>query len=208
MVKAKRPYRRKARRPRHVIVFARTPEYGRVKTRLAREIGSLEAWRFYRNATARLLRRLEADPTWTMWLALTGRPRPGWPGCRRWLPQGRGTLARRMEHCLRTLPPGDVVLLGSDIPGVTPVHIRRAFDAFARAKTVFAPAKDGGFWLVGARRVPVLPKPLFSADVRWSTPDTLDDVLDGMRVPYVLTDCLSDVDTAKDLARAQAEGRV
>lgn len=208
MVKARRPYRRKARRPRHVIVFARTPEYGRVKTRLAREIGALEAWRFYRNATARLLRRLEADPTWTMWLALTGGPRRGWPGHRRWLPQGRGTLARRMEHCLHAMPPGDVVLLGSDIPGVTPAHIRRAFDALSRAQIVFAPAEDGGFWLIGARRVPGLPKPLFSAEVRWSTPDTLADVLGGIRVPYALTDSLSDVDTARDLARARAEGRL
>lgn len=199
-------YQRRARRPRHVIVFARTPEYGRVKTRLAREIGTLEAWRFYRNTTERLLRRLSADPTWIVWLALTGGQRRGWPGGRRWLPQGRGSLALRMERCMRVMPPGDTVLLGSDIPGVMPAHIHSAFDAFARARIVFAPAEDGGFWLIGARRVPNLPKPLFSPDVRWSTPDTLADVLAGMCVPYASIDHLSDVDTAKDLERAREEG--
>lgn len=197
-----------ARRQRHVIVFARTPEYGRVKSRLAREIGALDAWRFYRNATASLVRRLEADPTWTVWLALTGAPRRGWPGSRRWLPQGRGSLAERMERCLRAVPPGDAVLLGSDIPGVDAGHIRRAFDGLTRAPLVFGPAADGGFWLVGVRRVPGMPKPLFPAGVRWSSAETLNDVLAGVRIPYALADTLGDVDNAADLLRAKREGRL
>ncbi len=197
---------RTARRERHVIVFARSPEYGRVKTRLAREVGALEAWRFYRTATLRLLRRLEGEPTWRVWLAQTGAPRRGWPGRRHSFLQGRGSLSVRMERCLRALPPGDAVLLGSDIPGVARRHIRRAFAGLTHAPLVFGPAQDGGFWLVGVRRSPNLPKPLFPPGVRWSSPDTLGDVLQGLRVPYRLADMLGDVDCAADLRRVQREG--
>jgi len=181
-----------------VIVFARSPEYGRVKSRLAAEIGPLVAWRFYREATARLLRRLEADPTWTVWLATTGRTRRGWPGGRRWMPQGGGSLATRMERCLEALPPGDAVLLGSDIPAVRRNHIRRAFIQLRHAPVVFGPARDGGFWLVGVRRVPGLPSPLFPRGTRWSSKHTLADVEAGLRVPTGRADLLRDIDTVED----------
>ena len=46
----------------HLVVFARAPRLGAVKRRLARDIGALAAWRFYRTATAGLLRRLAGDP--------------------------------------------------------------------------------------------------------------------------------------------------
>ena len=206
MAEKAKTYTRTARRQRHVIVFARTPEFGRVKTRLAREVGAIEAWRFYRTATERLVRRLEADQSWKVWLALTGSPRRGWPGRHLSMPQGRGSLPVRMERALRALPPGDAVLLGSDIPGARPAHICRAFAALSRARVVFAPAEDGGFWLVGVRRVPGLPSPLFPEAVRWSHPDTLADVVRGMRLPHAETDMLSDVDTAADLLRAKREG--
>ncbi len=199
--------RRIARRQRHVIVFARSPEYGRVKTRLARDVGALAAWRFYRNTTESLLRRLENNPTWTVWLAWTGADRRGWPGLRKAMRQPRGGLGPRMEHCLRSVLPGDVVLLGSDIPGIGAGHIQRAFAGLRKAPVVLGPAHDGGFWLVAIRRVPSVPKPLFPANVRWSTGDTLADVVGNMRVPYMLADRMHDVDHGADL-RALQERRV
>lgn len=200
--------RRIARRQKHVIVFARSPEYGRVKTRLAREVGTLAAWRFYRDSTEALLKRLERDPTWCMWLAWTGSNRRGWPGGRRAIRQPGGGLGARMEHCLRALPPGDVVLLGSDIPGVTASHIHRAFAELRHASVVFGPALDGGFWLVGARRVPALPKPMFASGVRWSSSETLSDVVANLRVPYRFADRMSDVDHAADLIALREQGAV
>lgn len=191
--------RRIARRQRHVIVFARSPEYGRVKTRLAKEVGALAAWQFYRQATAALLKRLESDPSWCVWLAWTGGRRRGWPGKRRMMRQPAGGLGERMERCLRMLPPGDAVLLGSDIPGVSAGHIRRAFTELRHAPLVFGPANDGGFWLVGARRVPAMPRPLFAGGVRWSSSETLGDAVAGLRVPHALAERMNDVDHASDL---------
>jgi uncharacterized protein len=189
-----------------VILFARSPEFGRVKTRLARDVGALAAWRFHALTTRQVLRRLERDPTWTLWLAIAGGRRRDWPGRRRWMHQGGGTLAERMERCFRALPRGDAVLLGSDIPGVQVQHVRRAFIALRRAPVVFGPAMDGGFWLVGVRRTTGLPRPLFPSAVRWSSAQTLADVERGLAVPIIRVDVLRDVDTAEDLRLVHGKG--
>ena len=55
---------------RHLVIFARAPQFGRVKRRLARDIGDTAATRFYRLTLARQIRRLR-DPRWTIWLFVT-----------------------------------------------------------------------------------------------------------------------------------------
>ena len=69
--------------------------------------------------------------------------------------------------------PGQVVLIGSDIPDVAASHIDAAFRLLGASDLVFGPARDGGFWLIGGRR---LPRGLFAA-VRWSSPHALADTL-------------------------------
>ena len=55
---------------RHLVIMARQPRLGRVKTRLGREIGPVEATRIYSVMLADLLRRLGRDPRWQTWLAV------------------------------------------------------------------------------------------------------------------------------------------
>ena len=191
---------RRARRSRTVVVFMRAPVLGRVKSRLARDIGAIAAWQFYKRSSQRLVRRLEREPTWSVTIAWAEPPsasqrqrRP----CDVW--QGSGDIGRRMERCLRLALPGPVVLLGADIPGVRAGHIRNAFRALQRAPLVFGPAGDGGFWLVGARNGRQLPRPLFGPGIRWSSAQTLCDVSERLRLPHALTDTLDDVDYAADL---------
>jgi uncharacterized protein len=183
---------------RHLVVFAKAPVLGRVKRRLAAEIGSLAALRFHRGNAARLLNRLARDRPWQCWLALTpdryaGGPRFWRVPCRR-IAQGGGDLGRRMAGALTGLPPGPVVIVGSDIPGIAPDHIAAAFRTLGGCDLVFGPAEDGGYWLIGAK-VGTLPHGLF-AGVRWSTPhalaDTLRNVPRRLRVGFAAT--LADVD--------------
>ena len=98
------------------------------------------------------------------------------------------------------LPPGPVVLVGSDIPAMAPSHIVEAFRLLGRHDLVFGPARDGGFWLVGARRTRPMPYGLFSA-VRWSTSHALADTLANIPVTasMALADTLDDIDDARDL---------
>ena len=124
-----------------------------------------------------------------------------WPGDLPRVAQGHGDLGQRMLRLLQLPPRGPVCLIGSDIPGVTPAHIAHAFALLGNHDAVFAPAMDGGFWLVGAKHPNRLPRDLFRG-ARWSSEHALADsltTLPGRRVG--LADLLSDVDCAADLRR-------
>jgi uncharacterized protein len=194
------------RERRHLVVFLRAPRLGRVKSRLAAGIGAIAALRFYRQTSESLLRAMARDQRWRVHLALTPdrdavRASP-WRFALSRFGQGTGDLGRRMERAVRRLPPGPVVIIGSDIPALRAKHVAAAFAALGMHHAVFGPAADGGYWLVGFRRRPRLPRPLF-ARVRWSSPEALADTLAGlprdMRVKFLET--LEDVDDAAAYAR-------
>ena len=190
---------------RQLVIFAKAARLGAVKTRLARDIGALAAWRFYRATLFGLVRRLAGDPRWRTVLAVTpdaAARQPGlWPAGVRRAPQGAGDLGARMERAIRLAPPGPVVIIGSDIPAITRDHVARAFIALERHDVVFGPSDDGGYWLVGARRRPFVPG-LFD-DVRWSSARALADTRAnlGARHRAALIDELCDIDTGADYAR-------
>lgn len=192
---------------RHLVIFARAPQAGRVKKRLGIAIGMLPAARFYRRILEEQIGRMVRDPRWTVWLFVTpdtALRHPAWqlaPVSRR-KPQRHGDLGQRMKLPFATLPPGPVVLVGSDIPAMRAHHIARAFELLGQHDLVFGPARDGGFWLVGARRLRPLPHTLFD-DVRWSTPTTLSETRAGLppHVTVALADTLDDVDDADSLRR-------
>ena len=192
---------------RHLVILARAPQAGRVKRRLGAEIGMMEAARFYRRILAAQIDRMARDPRWIVWLFVTpdtGLAHPAWrlvPMSRR-RPQREGDLGRRMRRPFETLPPGPVVLVGSDIPAMRPVHIARAFALLGQHDLVFGPARDGGFWLIGAKRLRPLPATLFNG-VIWSTPTVLADTLVSIPSSFTaaLADTLDDVDDVEALRR-------
>lgn len=161
---------------RNLVVFAKAPRLGTVKTRLAADIGWVAATAFHRNTIRRVLRRLGRDGRWQCWLAATpdGDAFP-WPAGWRVFPQGTGDLGQRMARPAQCLPPGPVVIIGTDIPDIRPAHIAAAFKALGGHDVVFGPAEDGGYWLVGFRRRPRTPE-IFK-NVRWSTEHALADTL-------------------------------
>ena len=197
---------------RHLVVFVKAPRLGTVKTRLARTIGDPEAWLFYRRLTHAVLRRL-AGP-WQLWLAVTpdrfAREGRFWPPHVPRRPQGTGNIGRRMLRPVRELPPGPVVIVGSDIPELDRHHVAAAFRALGSHDAVFGPARDGGYWLVGLRRRPSRAHP-FARAVRWSTKYALADTLAalGPNHSHALLETLSDVDTIVEygawLAHKRAE---
>lgn len=176
---------------------------GRVKTRLAKDIGTVAAWGFFRHALAGLLRRLSADPRWNTVIAVapdTAVGSPVWPNNIDQAAQGQGDLGDRMQRAFDLLPPGPVVIVGADIPGIMPRHIAEAFDALGNHDAVFGQADDGGYWLVGLKRSPKVRR-IFQ-NVRWSGPHALSDTmanLNGARI--ALLEPLIDVDDGNDFQR-------
>ena len=189
----------------NLYIFTRAPMIGAVKRRLAADVGDIDAWRFHRENSRDLVRRLGGDVRWQTWLAVTPnrRARKSWrypPGVEA-IPQGQGDLGERMTRVLARDRPRPSIIVGSDIPDIKPAHIWRAFAALARDDAVFGPSPDGGYWLVGVRNVRLLPG-LFH-DVRWSSADALADTLANIdnRRRVALIDTLADIDDGAAYAR-------
>jgi rSAM/selenodomain-associated transferase 1 len=184
-----------------LVIFSKAPRLGAVKTRLARDVGAVAAWRFFRRTSRRIVHRLVRDRRWRCVLAVTPdrfrNPPTFWRGVEL-RGQGSGDLGRRMERALRAFGNRPVIVVGCDIPDLTAAHVAAAFRALRSLDVVFGPASDGGYWLVGTRH-PRFARGLFD-DVRWSTEHAFADTLantKGKRVAFVAT--LDDVDTGADL---------
>lgn len=195
---------------RQLFIMVKEPHPGRVKTRLGRDIGMTAAAWWFRHQSGELIRRLGRDPRWQTVLAVSpdheGVASRVWPRhLPRW-PQGAGDLGDRMGRIFRCAPKGPVVIIGADIPGITPALIARAFAALGDHDAVFGPAPDGGYWLVGLKRSARPVPPRIFDGVRWSSATALEDTrasLGKAKIAYI--DTLHDVDRGADLCVAPAE---
>jgi len=183
-----------------VIIFAKAPRYGAVKSRLAKDIGAGEALRFHKATLDGLLRTVGRDPRWQTTIALTPdhavhERAVDWPHRS---VQGGGDLGARMVRALRetgTCRP--TLIVGSDIPDITPARISAAFRALGRAPFVLGAAADGGYWLIGARHPERLRANALD-DIRWSTNHARADTIArlGAANVAVLPFELEDIDDA------------
>lgn len=186
-----------------LVVMLKEPRPGRVKTRLGEGIGMVSAAWWFRHQTRQLLRRLE-DPRWDIVLAVSpdteGFKSRVWPKHLPRIGQGRGNLGDRMRRVFNNVAAGPVLIIGGDIPGIQKNHISQAFAALGSHQSVFGPAPDGGYWLVGMKGVAPIPKSLF-VGVRWSSVHALQDSIASIPDLSVATVAiLRDVDTAEDLS--------
>jgi rSAM/selenodomain-associated transferase 1 len=187
-----------------VIVFAKPPIQGEVKTRLASAIGAEWASslaRAFIEDTWSLVRRLPwADSV----LATTrgfvpdiGKIDPG----RLW-PQGDGDLGQRiervMQRALARRP--SAIALGADTPGLPVRLLDEARAALRRADAVLGPADDGGFYLLGLRRCP----PGLLVNLPWGERNTFERThsrLQQSGLEPVFLERWFDVDRWEDLRR-------
>lgn len=185
---------------KHLVIFCRRPQLGVGKRRLAADVGDMEAVRFARGALARLVRTLSPDPRWRLWLAVSPDRPLDWVTKGTALPQGPGDLGQRLSRIIGALPPGPVVILGSDTPTVSRNDVADAFRALGPNRAVFGPAPDGGYWLIGLRRG--LAEPLPFTAVRWSTAHALSDTLANLEgSPVGLLRQQEDIDDGASLRR-------
>ncbi len=198
---------------RQVILFGRYPVAGQTKTRLIPTLGVLGAADLQRRLTERAVAALSGNGSAPLSFAFSGgRPAQ----VRRWLarfkiryvPQPEGDLGRRMRQVLdRTLAQGarQVVLAGTDVPGLTARHVRMAFAALGDHDLVLGPSTDGGYWLVGCRR----PAEIFD-NIPWGSAEVLAHTLAAARkqaLSTVLLPALDDIDTEADLKKWQPRGQ-
>jgi rSAM/selenodomain-associated transferase 1 len=191
-------------RKKHLLVFARQPVLGRVKTRLAAGIGEVAALAVYQELlTITAAAVAAAAVPATVWLAdapVTAAELPEWPGLP-WQPQAAGDLGQRMAGAFASAfaaGAAQVAIIGTDCPGLQAAHLTQAFALLADHDMVLGPTTDGGYYLLGMNELHL---PLF-AGKEWSTATvraaTLADAAQlGLRV--ALLPELADVDNEADL---------
>lgn len=197
-----------------LLVFVRAPEAGRVKTRLAAAIGDGAALRVYRRLAEHTMEVARALAAEGVEVRVHHAPAGAGAAVRAWLgggpvylPQAEGDLGMRMRDAFaRAFADGAdrVVIVGSDLPGLSAPLLRHAFGLLDGCAAVVGPARDGGYYLLGLRE---MIGGLF-AGMEWSTPAVLAATLHRLRAagadPAMLP-ALADVDTVQDLPPGWAE---
>jgi rSAM/selenodomain-associated transferase 1 len=192
-----------------LIVFARAPEPGRVKTRLAPLLGEEGAARLHARLVERTLKTARASGIGAVDLYCS-------PGANDVFfarmkkrfgvslkSQGRGDVGDRMyrafKQALRRHP--HAVLIGSDCPALRPADLRAAARILrAGADAVIAPAEDGGYPLIGLRRAS---RRLFDG-IPWGGREVLAQTrrrLKALRWNWEELRTLWDVDRPEDVLR-------
>jgi rSAM/selenodomain-associated transferase 1 len=195
-----------------LIVFAREPVPGRVKTRLAATIGDGAAADAYKDMLENVLdncRKLADVETVVFW-DCEETPLPllaEFYRCRSKL-QSSGDLGQRMQNAFEEMFAAgfeSCCIIGSDSPDLPVSYIQGAFHLLSpqQADVVFGPCHDGGYYLIGLSRL----RPQLFTDIDWSTPQVLRQSLTAAAISEARASLLPewyDIDTEKDFEKYQA----
>jgi rSAM/selenodomain-associated transferase 1 len=140
-----------------LIIFAKAPRPGEVKTRLIPELGKEGACAAYIKLVERLASNLKGIPEVTVFYSPVNGEydlRRFFPAAWRFQSQSGADLGERLAHAFEVVLEGaaKVVAIGSDCPYISEPDIRAAFDSLEKNDVVLGPATDGGYWLIGMKQ--------------------------------------------------------
>jgi|SRR5579863_1455851 len=189
-----------------MILFAKAPVPGHVKTRLAGEVGAGRAAELHRAFVADTIAKLCEFKDYADLELHTDIPTDAWSefDVARDL-QIAGNLQLKLFHALRrALDAGrpQAMILGGDSPTLPHAHIRRLLAS--PADVALGPCEDGGYYAIACRRV----DPRMFAGVEWATPNVLEQTERAARacgLSLERGDLWYDVDSPEDLVSLAAE---
>lgn len=186
-----------------IILFTKNPELGKVKTRLAKTIGAERALAIYKkllNHTQSIVDEIDVDKF--VFYSDTIIENDQWnSGKYHKKKQHDGDLGQRMETAFQEvfeLGYQSVCIIGSDCFELTSTIIIEAFDQLNRNDTVIGPTFDGGYYLLGMKK---LHESLFQNKI-WSTASVYTDTskdFEKLSLSFYNLIQLSDIDEEKDL---------
>ncbi len=190
-----------------LVIFTRYPEAGAVKTRLIPALGREGALKLHREMAEHTLRQA-GSIAGEIEVRFTGGSRGL---MKKWLGEGilygkqeGRTLGEKLAHAFKeafSAGHDRVVVIGTDCPGLSPAHIEKAFGLLVRTDLVLGPAADGGYYLIGLRR---LYEELLQ-DITWGSSLVFRQTLAAAAELGLKTACLeklADVDRPGDLPAA------
>ena len=198
-----------------LIVFTRYPEPGKAKTRLIPALGAEGAANLQRQMTEYTLsqvRKLQASRQVAVAIYFAGDNQhlmQDWLGSDLvYQQQSEGDLGMRMRSAFQDALTNNmekVIIIGTDCPSLSAEIIEQAFEQLTQHDLVLGPAKDGGYYLIGLRRL--IPE-LFS-DINWGTSEVFQQtvkIAEALDVSIASLTTLADIDRPEDLSVVQALG--
>ena len=184
-----------------IIVFVRTPELGKVKTRLAKSIGDVSALTIYKlllKHTETVLHDLSFDKV--VYYSEKVDENDFWEARLFEKKRQKGAdLGKRMQHAFETaFEKGyqKVLIIGSDLFDLKSIHITTAFEALENHDLTIGPSLDGGYYLLGMKEL----YPAVFKNKKWGTDSILENTLKDLQQQNVkLLEALNDIDTFEDL---------
>ena len=190
-----------------VIVFAKTPAPGQVKTRIGAAVGMEAAAAIYERMLTSILKESATNELWQQRIAITPESDASYFAERglTLLRQCGDDIGQRLSHALHwgvQSGADRVIIIASDSPALTSADLADAFSRLDKEPCVVGPCHDGGFYLIGcsARHATAVGEALRS-DIAWSTPQVLDQLQAVSRhvgVQLALLPVKQDIDTYED----------
>jgi|GEM_PF-390446 len=189
-------------------IFCKFPEEGKVKTRLAEDIGDKKAVEVYKKLVQHSIDCCYSKAKFADLVVLFDPPEKfndfiGWLSQKHYyLEQAKGDLGARLEEASTALLSSHyhIALIGSDCYNLSEELLRRTFDLLEKKDLVIGPAEDGGYYLIAFK---AHHKELFE-NIKWSTASVLESTLKkakSLKLEYHLLPKLSDIDTLDDLKK-------
>lgn len=181
-----------------VIVFVKEPEAGKVKTRLAADVGHEKALEVYE----RLLAHTDSQSAHqNRFIFFSGNPDGinHFQGKDEWIAQSAGDLGERIAHAFSIVFSkgySKVLIIGSDCPDLTTEIIDKALASLDENSACLGPAEDGGYYLLGLTK----PMPELFTNMPWSTDEVAAITISRLdEQDLTLLPTLRDIDTVADL---------
>ena len=182
-----------------LIIFVKNIVLGKVKTRLANTIGTQGAFEVYKYMVEKLEKETSNLSCEKHIYFSDVIIKEKWANDSKFL-QSEGDIGERMRNAFKNAFNEGyeyVVLIGSDIPDLNAEILKEAFTKLETCKTVFGPAEDGGYYLVGLTEM----NDAIFKDIDWSTAKVLNQTLSKVS-DYQLLKILNDIDTYGDLKKS------
>jgi rSAM/selenodomain-associated transferase 1 len=179
-----------------LIIMAKRPALGQVKTRLAARVGEEKALAIYQRLLNHTLQWTKPLRPVVYWTGSGHEPRHDFVSKE----QASGDLGMRMsEAAMKELENADgFVIIGTDCPELDEAMVQEAYAHLTHCDVVIGPAHDGGYYLIAMRKH----YPALFNDMPWSTEVVCEETILRCRrlsLSVSMLPTLSDVDEWDDI---------
>ncbi|WP_418262413.1 TIGR04282 family arsenosugar biosynthesis glycosyltransferase [Flavobacterium faecale] len=188
-----------------LIIFTRNPELGKVKTRLAKSIGNEKALQVYKDLLQHTMEQtISLDCDKYVFYDTEIIENDIWDNkhFHKRL-QTDGDLGMKMQAAFESLFDQGYqkcVIIGSDLFDLETEIINQAFNSLEKKKIIIGPSEDGGYYLLGLKKIK---KSLFK-NKKWGTASIMADTLSDLNIANIyFLKTLNDIDTFEDLKKSK-----